>query len=260
MAAGNEVVHVAVAPPAVLDEEIVKKVAGIVGKSPYESRLRLTGKIPKIIANYDNVEGAAFAAGNLRQLGLTVIVVPDSELRRPWQIFKARSLKFEEQAITFYDRMGQSKRIEAKELFLILSARMQILTETDITKTTRKINITATILTGGIPITKKVKEKTKSITSQIESFIRLYTSESPEPAVEIRQPDFDYSFLRSEMASSAAANFNIAGRKIREFYPQAIYDDSLLKPFGASTTATMEHDSIEANCKMIYWYHVAVKS
>jgi hypothetical protein len=258
MVARNDVIHVAAAPPASLNEELVNKLASIIGKSPYETRLRLTGKIPKIIVNFDVVPQAESAAQSLRALGLVVSVVSDSVLRKPWQIFRARSLKFEEQAITFYDRAGQSKNMEASALFLILSARMQHETQTEVTKIVKKLNITATLLTGGIPVTKKVKQKETSKSYQNINFIRLYGRMAPEPVVEIRQQNFDYSFLGSEMASSAAANYLIAVRKIREAFPQAIFDDSLVQPFGANMAATMAQDSIEANCKLIYWYHRAV--
>jgi hypothetical protein len=260
MSAGYNVVHVAVAPPAALEEELVKKVAAVVGKNLYETRLRLAGKIPKIIANYDSVQRAELTTKSLRELGLVVIVFSESELRKPWQIFKARNLKFEEQAITFCDRSGQARRMEAREAFLILSARMQAYTDTEVTKTTRKLNVTATLLTGGIPVIKKVKTKTTTRSFQTESFIRLYGRTSPEPAVEIRQHDFDYSFLGPEMISSATANFSIAIRKIREAFPQANFDDGLIEPFGANMPATMVQDTIEDNCKLIYWYHGAVSN
>jgi len=256
--AGNKVVHVAVAPPATLGEELVKKVAAIVGKNPYETRLRLTGKIPKIIAHCETMQQAELTAQSLRGLGLVVIVFSDSELRKPPQVYRAHSLKLEEQAIMFCDRSGQERRMEASEAFLILNGRIQTYTETEVTKTTRKLNVTATLLTGGIPITKKVEKKTTNISYQTESFLRLYDRTSPEPVAEIVQHDFDYSFLGPEMVSSAAANFSIAIRKIREVFPQAIFDDRLIEPFKANMPATMAQDNIESNCKLIYWYHQAV--
>ncbi|MGD0353746.1 MAG: hypothetical protein ABSB38_09715 [Dehalococcoidia bacterium] len=255
-----EVVHVAVGLSTVLDEELVKKVSEIIGKNPYETRLRLTGKIPKIIANYDAMQQAELTTKSLRELGLVVILFTDSELRKPWQIFKARNLKFEEQAIMFCDRSGQTRRMEASEAFLILSGRVQTYTETESTKTTRKLNVTATLLTGGIPIMKKVEKKTTSKSFQTKSFLRLYDCMSPELAVEILQDDFDYSFLGTEMVSSATANFSIAIRKIREAFPQAIFDDSLIEPFGANMPDTIVQDSIESNCKLLYWYHQAVNN
>jgi hypothetical protein len=260
MVSGHDVIHVAAAPPAALDDELVNKVAAIIEKSPYETRLRLTGKIPKIIANYDVLPPAESAAQRLRALGLMVIVVSDSALRQPWQVFKAHNLKLEERAVTFYDRAGHSMRMEAANIFLVLTARMQHETQTEITKTETKLNITATLLTGGIPIIKRVKKKETTRSHQNVSFLRLYGRTSPEPVVEIQQQNFNYSFLGSEMASSASANYLIAVKKIREAFPLTIYDDSLIEPFGTGITSTMGQDSIEANCKLIYWYHRAVSN
>jgi hypothetical protein len=253
-----DVVHVAVAAPAVLDEGLVKKVSEIIGKNLYETRLRLTGRIPKIIANYNTMQLAESTAQSLRGLGLVVIVFGDSELRKPWQTFKSRRLKLEEPAITFYDRNGQAKRMEATEAFLILSGKMEAYTEKETTKTVKKLNVPLTLLSGGIPITKNVKEKTVSKSFQKEKFLRLYGRTSPELAIEIMQLDFDYSFLGTEMVSSAAANFLTATGKIRETFPRAIFDDRLMEPLGANIPAMMEQDNIDSSCKLIYWYHQAV--
>ena len=136
-----EVVHVAIAPPAMLEEELVKKVAAIIAKNPYETRLRLTGRIPKIIANYDTMQTAESAARSLRELGLVVIVCTDSELRKYSPRYKAHTLKFEEGAVLFWDRSGQTRRIESSDAFLIINGRMQTCTETEVTKTVRKLNV-----------------------------------------------------------------------------------------------------------------------
>lgn len=258
--AENEVVHVAIAPPAVLEEELVNKVAAIVAKSPYETRLGLMGKIPKIIANYTTMQMAESQARSLREIGLVAIVCADSELRKSSPGYKAHTMKFEEKAVLFWNRSGQTRRTESSEVSLIISGRMQTYTETEVIATTKKLNIAATILTGGIPITKKVKEKTVGRSYRTESFARLYDRTSSEPIVEILQHDFDYSFLGLEMTTSSITNFNTAVKKIRDAFPQAIFDDRLVKPFGADMTATMPQENIETNCKLIYWYHQAVSN
>jgi rhodanese-related sulfurtransferase len=125
--AGYDVVHVAVAPPSTLEEELVKKVAAIVGKNLYETRLRLTGRIPKIIAHCETMQQAELAAQSLRGLGLVVIVCPDSKLRKSSPRYKAHSLKFDEQAIIFCDRSGRERRMEASEAFLILTAGFKLI-------------------------------------------------------------------------------------------------------------------------------------
>jgi len=257
MIAGIEVVHVAVVTAAAPDDELANKVAAAIGKSPYETRLRLTGKVPKIIANFDTQQKAELAARSLRDLGLVTVVISDPELRKPPQIFKVRSLKLEEQRVTFIDRAGQSKLVEFNQLFLILSARLQAYTEIETTRTKRKINVMATLVTG-IPVPKKVEEKVTSKTFETESFLRLYDRISPDSAIEISQHGLDYSFLGEEMTSAAGANYGLAIKRLRAAFPQAIFDDSLIDPFGSKAPATMARDAIEANCKLIYWCHRAV--
>src|SRR4030043_451518 len=138
--AEHEAEHVAIAPLATLEEELVKKAAAIVAKNLYETRLRLTGKIPKIIANYDNMQMADSTARSLRELGLVAIVCTDSELRKSPQIYRAHMLKLEEQAIVFCNRIGQERRIESGGMFLLIRARMQTYTETQGRGTDRKLS------------------------------------------------------------------------------------------------------------------------
>jgi hypothetical protein len=250
-----EVVHVVIAPPVTLEEEFVKNVAAIIAKSPYETRLRLTGKIPKIIANYANMQTAESAAQSLRELGLVVIACTDSELRKSSPIYRAHTLKFEEPVVMFCDRGGQARLVEPSEVFLIISGRMQTCTETEVATTVKKLNIAATLMLGGIPVSKKVKETARDKSYQNESFVRLYNRPSSEPIVEILQHDFDYSFLESEMASSSTANFSTMVKKIRGAFPEAIFDDRLAEPFGVNIPAAMPQENIEMNCKLIYFYH-----
>ncbi|UCH51051.1 MAG: hypothetical protein JSV54_08625 [Chloroflexota bacterium] len=95
---------------------------------------------------------------------------------------------------------------------------------------------------------------------QIEGFIRLYGRMSSEPVVEILQQDFDYSFLGAEMASSAITNFNTTSAKIRDVFPQAIFDDRLVAPFGSDIQSAVPQENVDANCRLIYWYYRAVNN
>lgn len=157
--AGYEVVHVAIAPPDRLEADLIEKVAAIVGKDLYGTRLLLAGKIPKIIAHYETVQAAELTAQSLRALSLVAIVCKDSELRKPSQRYRAHTLKFEERAVLFWDKSGQVSRIEARNAFLIINGRMQTYTETEVTSTRMKFSLPGTVLTGGIPIWRRVKEK-----------------------------------------------------------------------------------------------------
>ena len=258
----NEIVHVALAPPDRLQENLVAQVATIVNKDVYGTRLLLVGKIPKIIAHYDTVQMAELTAQSLKALGLVAIVCKDSDLRRPSQTqrYRAHTLKFEEQAALFWDKIGQERRMESNNAFLIINGKVQTYTETEVTKTGMRLNLAATVLTGGIPIVRRVKEKTTDRSLQTERFVRLYDRTSPEPNVEILQNEFDYSFLGAEIAPSSLANFGTTVTRIRHILLQAVFDDRLTKSFGVDIPSTAPQEGIEINCKLIYLYHKAVSN
>jgi len=253
--AGHEIVHVVMAPSHTLEANLIEKVAAIVGKDLYGTRLLLAGEIPRIIAHYDTIQMAELTAQKLKALGLVAFLCQDSELRKPSQTYRAQTLRFEERAIQFWDKGGQAKIMESSNTFLVIKGRIQTYTETEVIRTKRKLSLPATVLTGGIPIWRTVKEETKDKSIQNESFVRLYDRMSAEPGVEIFQYDLDYSFLGVKMVSSSLGNLNTVATKIRDTFPKVVFDDRLMKPFRVDISSATPQENIEINCKLIYFYH-----
>jgi hypothetical protein len=258
--AGYDLVYVAIAPPGVLEANLIKKIAAIVNKDLYGTRLVLTGKIPRIIAHCQTMQTAESIAQSLRALGLVAIVCKDSELRKPLESYRAHTLRFGEGEILFQDRGGQVRRMESRNVFLILKGRMENYVETQAMRTKMKFSWPATVLTGGIPIWRKVKEKTKELSLQTQHFVRLYGWTSSEPTVEILQYDVDYSFLGVKMASSSFANFSTVATRLRDIFPQAVFDDKLIKSFRVDAPSATPRDDIELNCKLIYLCQLAASN
>jgi hypothetical protein len=255
--AGYDIVHIAVAPPDILEMSLIKEVATILNKDSYETRLLLTGRIPRIVARYQTTQIAESVAQRLRVLGLVTILCSDLELRKPSVSFRAHSLKIGEGEVIFCDKGGRTRIIN---VFLILKGTMRTYIEKEATKTAMKFSLPATVLTGGIPIWRRVKEKTKDLSIQTESFVRLYDWISPDPSVEILQSDFDYSFLGAKMAPSSLTNLSAIVKELRNRFPQAVFDDSLTESFRVDIPFTTPWDDLAINCKLIYLYHQAVSS
>jgi hypothetical protein len=253
--ADYEVMHIAVAPPANLDANLVKSVATVINRSPYDTRLLLTGEIPKIIAHYDSIQIAESVIHNLRDLGLVAITCRDSELRQFPQTFKAQTLEFEEKEVLFRDSAGREKRIVENNVFLILVGRIETSVEVETTKPRTKFSLTRTLLMGGIPIWRRVDEKTTAQSIQTEYFARLYDRKSTDPSIEILQHHMNYSFLRAKVAASSFTNFGTVIRRLREVFPQAIFDNRLTKPLVLTTSSSQVPQDIEINCKLIYLFH-----
>jgi hypothetical protein len=243
------VVHIALAPPAHPDEKLVSSVAAIINKSLSYTRLLLAGELPRIIAHADSPPTAESIVRNLRQLGLVALACPEAELRQFPQIFEAQTLEFSEKAATFRDSTGTQKRMAAGDVFLILIGRVESSVEVKTTKSRLKFSWGGTLLTGGIPVFRRVKETTTDKSSQTEEFARIYSRKSAEPGVELRQHHLNYSFLGAERAASAAMNFSTLVRRLRETFPEAIFDDRLAKPL-----ASTSWQDVELNCRLIYLF------
>ena len=253
-------IDIAIAPPDVLETSLVEKVATIVNKDLYETRLQLAGKIPRIIFRCQTGEAAKAIVQSLTALGIVAFTYRDSELRKhSTGRFRAHSLKRGEGKIRFRDNGSVEKSLPAENVFLILQGTMQTYIEKESTETKMKFSLTRTMLTGGFPVWHPVQEKTKGVTVQTEGFIRLYERASMEPSVEIFQHDLDYSFLGQQLTSSSLQNLNATAAELRKAFPQAAFDDRLAN-FGASISFACPVDSIELNCRLIYLYHQAVSS
>jgi len=253
------IVHVAIVPPVTQDADLIEKVAAIVNKNPYETRLLLTSVIPRIIAHYPSMQAAESAAQSLREVGLVTIVLNDSELRKPSQAFRAQTLEFEDGGVLFRDQGGHVRKMTAGDVFLILEGKRQTYVDTEVSQTKMKFSLGATILTGGIPVWRQIKAKSNDLPVQTECFVRLYDNKSSEQGIELLQHHMNYSFLGTKKAPSSLANFDIVVTLLRELFPKAIFDDRLMKLARRNEPPEQTQHDLEINCKLIYLHHLAAK-
>lgn len=249
-----EVVHIAVAPPARLDEDLVNSVAAVINKSPTHTRLSLAGELPRIIAHAESATKAETIIKDLGELGLTAIACRASELGRLPPPFPVQTLELGEKAILFRDSAGAEKRMAAGDVFLILTGRVESSVELKATRSRIKFSWGATLLSGGIPVWKRSKETTTEKFGQSEGFARLYGRKADEPTVELWQHDLNYSCLGTERAVSSVVNFEKMRRRLREAFPRAILDDRLDRPL-----ALTDWQDVELNCRLIYLFQAMAK-
>jgi hypothetical protein len=223
----------------------------------YDTRLLLSGEIPRIAAHYESRQTAEQVLRKLKDLGINAIAVTDSMLRLPQQSFHAYTLTPGKQEVLFKDRSGAEKKTVSDDVFLIITGTIQTSTVSETVTTRKKLNVTTTLLTGGIPVYKNVKEKTTASSQETESFIRLYNNRPVDPYVVISQHDLDYSFLGEKTAVSARANFTSVISALREIFPQAIFNDVLSKPFRITSTPGKVREDMELYCRLIYLFNLA---
>jgi hypothetical protein len=251
----HDLIDIVIAPDNILSEELTQKLATILGRDLYHTRALLSAKIPRIIFQDTRLQKVECILHQLETLGLVAFCYKDDELRQPLRLFKANSLEFAGSNIMFRDKSTQLFRLEEKNVFLILKGILRTHQEKEIITKVKKLNITATLMTGGIPIRRTIQEKTKEITTQNECLVRLFEKNSMHFCVEIKQHGFNYSCLGSDMSPSSLHNINLLANKIKSFFPEAIFEDNLGQFPPPSTSPLSPHDNIDIDCKLIYLYH-----
>jgi hypothetical protein len=254
----SNIVHVAVVPPKSLDADVAKMVASLVNKEIFDTRLLLAGEIPRIIAHDTDIDRANSIARNIRDAGLVAFVCGDSELRNHSAGFVAHTVKPGEGEVLFRDKVGRESKVETGDIFLILKGRMRSHRREEISTTKIKINVPATVLMGGFPIMRRVTKKTGREALQLDDFVKIYDRRSPHPRIEMSQNHIDYAFLGPRLTSSVPANFPIVVAKLREWFPQAIFDERLTKPFKTDLPTASPREALEITCKLIYLCHLAM--
>lgn len=254
----HEIAHVAVEPPDRLEANLVEKVATILNKELYDTRLLLKGSLPKIVAHCHSAEETESITRRLKDMGLVAIAVRDSELHKTTKSFKVRTMEFSAGEVLFRDQGGMEKRIGTSDVFLIIKGIDQNYMEQEKTSTRTKLNLPLTALMGGIPVWRSVKEQTSHTDVESEWFASLYGIESPEPIAEIRQHHVDYSFLGTELLPSSFANFNTVVTKLPGVFRDAILDDRLTKPLRTGKPLTTFLDDLKSKSTLIYLCHLAV--
>jgi hypothetical protein len=249
--AGTEIMHVAIAPVDNLDVPLISRVAVILGKDLYGTRLLLTCKIPKVIAHYDSKEQAEAIARSLRELKLKPLVFADSEFRRYAEGVRVYSAEFGPGESTFSDHGNSKVVLKPEDAFLLVKGIVSSSRDMETVTTKMKINIPLTALSGGIPIMRQVKETNTTVMKREEYFIRIYNRLSADRYIEILQNDFDYSCLGSQMSLSSASNFNMLLTRIIGTFPEAIYDDRLVK-YSNPAIVSNTLNNVEVNCRLIH--------
>jgi hypothetical protein len=246
------ITYVAICPPASLTENMLARAAVLLHKDQNSTRIMLGASVPRLAAHFPSAAEAESMAAELRSAGLRAFTCFDSELRQPSSALSARQMAFGSEGIAFSSRGEAKLELRARDVFLIIQGVKQTRLETESIQTTKKLNVTATVLSGGIPFFKKVSQKRKDISTSSELFLRLYGRNDPQPRLEIWQRSFDYSFLGIRVAPSSQRNLFLMAEELRRLFPAAIFDDRLTRPIGAETASATGWDVCDVNCRLVY--------
>jgi hypothetical protein len=250
--------HVAIEPPPDLNPELIAWAAAVLDRAPCDARLLLAGRVPKLIAHFDNFARAEAVAENLRAAGLTALAFDDLSLKCQQPVFMAREIVFNAGELVFTGDAGQRRVMEKEKVFLIIEGvgRRAERVETAVQKT--RFSPGATILAGGIPIWRTRTETSSSESVTAEPFIRLCEASPRAPPVAVSRDALkSFAFLGGGIAGSSTVNLRKTAELLRSECPQAGYDSRLSKPAAAVSYTGRPKEDLELNCRLIFLFRAA---
>ncbi|APV44868.1 hypothetical protein Dform_01546 [Dehalogenimonas formicexedens] len=254
---GEEIFHVAAMPPAEMTPDLVSKIAAAVKQPDYQIRFQLAGGLPRMIGHFKELNEARQAAQSLTVLKVAAFTIAESELRRGVSPeITPFSIDLDDDQTIFTSHDGKNLTLNGADVFLILAGRRTgNFVEDTVAKSTMKVNVAATMLTGGIPVMKRVTTKTNEPLGIVEQFVRMYGRESDAPMVEICQFDFDYSFLGEKMELTTTCNFDTLVDFLKRRFQKAYFNGTMLAGFVPGSGGGPAIDVAEQSCLLLARYY-----
>jgi hypothetical protein len=210
--------------------ELVQAVADALGIMPYEARQRMVGGGPAVVASFADLQQALALERKLTQRGIVTMVVDAMGVRGKGGHSDVRRFVLGGWSLQIETSDGQGTEILYEDIEIILPCTSIIERSETKTVTERKISIGKTLLSGGIPMMKKVERKEEVKTEEREKVLFLYAGN--RPPVVFRQNAMAYDGLGTAMKMSREMNFTYLMSELRRLASGAVYDERLLNRAG----------------------------
>jgi hypothetical protein len=210
--------------------ELVEALAAALGITVYEARPRMIGGGPSVVASFADPELALALAKKLNQSGIATLILDAAAVRSSADYFIVRRFELNEWSMRIETSDGHWAEIPYTEIDLLLPGTSIVGSSETKTVTERKLSIGKTVLSGGIPMTRKVEHQEEAASEERRKVLYLYAGKrSP---VFFSQNGMTYDGLGSAMKLSRELNFTHLINELRRFCPEAVYDDRLLNRIG----------------------------
>lgn len=188
----------------------VERLAAAAGLSNADARQTLNSNIPRRISDHGERSDADEVAARIRAAGFIAFVADAQELSafRPAEV---RGAAFDGGTVAFRPSGPASLR-------MIVHGRFT--TSTDVRSEATVIDADSFARIG--------KGSAQVRQEQGEQFAHFH-GQSPGEVVELRANRFDFRCLGPDLAATRAANLRAFLDKLRGLFPQALYDDTLVK-------------------------------
>lgn len=211
--------------------ELVSALAGALGITAYEARLRMFGIGPAVVASFADQQPAQALAGKLEQSGIPTLVVDATAIRDSSGYFIVRRFEFNKWSVSIETSAGQQRiEIPYDDIDLLLPCTSIIGVSTQKTVTERKFSIGKTMLSGGLPMTTKV-ERQETVTDEERTMV-LYLYAGTRAPIIFSQVGMTFDGLGAAMQLSRELNFTHLTNELRRLCPAAVHDDRLVSQMG----------------------------
>ena len=211
--------------------EAAQLIAEALGILVFEARQKITGGNPTTIANFSDRQQAEEMTNRLSCNGIPAFIIDTLAVRDKRQLFQVSQFSLESKTLQVESADGQQLDIDYTNIELLLMATCsdgQI--ETMTTTTSRKFSMGKTLLSGGIPMTKKVKTTEVSKSEERDKTLWLYSDK--QEIVIFNRSKLNYVGLGEARQLTRELNFTHLQNELRRLAPQADYDERLLKRVG----------------------------
>jgi len=210
--------------------ELVQTLAASLGITAYEMRQRLIGDGPSVVAAFADQHQARTVAMKLNLAGVATLIVDADALRSKAGRFLVRRFELQERCLRIEDHDGRCAEIAYGDIDLLLPGTRIVEQSEIITVTERKFSLGKTILSGGMPLTKKVERQEEVMREERENILYLYAAD--HPPVLFSQTGMTYDGFGPAMKLTRELNFAFLKSELRRLCPTAGHDDRLLGRLG----------------------------
>lgn len=209
------------------DPTVEQTVAEALGMLVFETRQRMVGGGPVVIAKFADRQQAETLEARLMKEGVPTLLVDTETLRARAEPLWVRTFRLDETALDLETAGGENVKLPYAKIRLMLSATTVVgQSESTSTITKRKFSLGKTLLAGGIPLTKKVKQQQTLRSEERDEVLCLHALN--HPPIFFCRGTLNYAGLGVAIQLSRELNFTHLKNELTRYAPQALRDNRLL--------------------------------
>ncbi len=224
---------------------LARELAAVLQRTVYEasSRVRAPGGGPSVIARFAEPGAARDVAARLRTRGFDTLLLGEEEIEDDERRFVVRGFGLGAEELSV-ESNGARLAMGYQDVELLLRGIRIVQHESAAPPPKRKLSPVRAVLSGGLILTKSVRQPRRPPVEEREGFLQLYARGMPPLAW--REGRLLYRSLGKALLPARHANFAQVVAELRRRCPGAAYDERLASRAGQAqllgpTLSAAEH-------------------